>query len=198
VAGLDAELVDERGAGVPVALERFGLAARAVQREHQLRAEPLVQRVVGDETLQLADELGVAAEGEVGVDAGLERREPQLVQARDLGLQRLLGRQVGERRAAPQRERGAQERGGVLDAAGRRGRAGVGDALLEALEVELARGDAQEVAGAARLEDAARGGLEQLAQRDDVHLQRLERTVGRGLAPQRVDQPVAGDNLVGG
>src|SRR5439155_70847 len=64
VAGLDAELVDERSAGVPVALERVGLAARAVQREHQLRAESLVQRVLGDETLQLADELGVAAEVE--------------------------------------------------------------------------------------------------------------------------------------
>ena len=52
-----------------VGLERLGLAAAAVQREHQLAAQVLAQRVLSHQRLELADELGVAAEREVGLDA---------------------------------------------------------------------------------------------------------------------------------
>ena len=72
-AGLDAELVDEHLAGRAVDLKRLGLAAATVQAEHQLAAEPLAERVLLDESLQLADELAVAAEREVGLDALLQR-----------------------------------------------------------------------------------------------------------------------------
>ena len=41
-------------------LERVRLAAGAVEREHQLRAQPLAQRVLGDERPQLADQVGGA------------------------------------------------------------------------------------------------------------------------------------------
>ena len=58
----------------PVDLQRLGLARRAVEREHQLAAQPLAQRVLGDQRLQLADQVRVPAGGEVGVDALLERR----------------------------------------------------------------------------------------------------------------------------
>ena len=60
-ARLDPELVEQGGARRPVRVERLGLAARAVEREHQLGAERLAQRVLGDERLQLPDELGRAA-----------------------------------------------------------------------------------------------------------------------------------------
>ena len=75
-ARLDPELVHQRAAGVLVGLERLGLPAGAIEREHQLRAQPLAQRILGDERLQLADELGVAAGLEVGVDALLEHGQP--------------------------------------------------------------------------------------------------------------------------
>ena len=43
--GLEAELRHERLAGIGVRLEGLGLAAGAVQREHQLRPEPLAERM---------------------------------------------------------------------------------------------------------------------------------------------------------
>ena len=45
-ARLDPELLDEDLAGVAVGLQRVGLAAAAVQREHQLRVQPLAPRVL--------------------------------------------------------------------------------------------------------------------------------------------------------
>ena len=46
-ARLDPELLDEDLAGVAVGLQRVGLAAAAIQREHQLRVQPLAPRVLG-------------------------------------------------------------------------------------------------------------------------------------------------------
>ena len=40
--------------------------------------------MLGDERLELADELGVTAEREIGLDPLLERGEPQLLQPGDL------------------------------------------------------------------------------------------------------------------
>ena len=70
---VDAELLDQGAPRLLVGLERLGLPARPVQREHQLTAQPLAQRVLRDETLELAHELRVAAEREVGLDPLLER-----------------------------------------------------------------------------------------------------------------------------
>jgi hypothetical protein len=67
-ARVDPELLDERSARVPVDLERLRLAARAVEREHELGAEALAERVRGDELLQLSDDFPVPAEGEIGLD----------------------------------------------------------------------------------------------------------------------------------
>ena len=53
--------LDQDRARVAVGLERLGLAARAVQREHPLRVQPLAQRVLGDERVELADHLAVPA-----------------------------------------------------------------------------------------------------------------------------------------
>ena len=61
-----------------------------------------------DERLELGDELGVAPEREVGLDPLLERDGAELLEPRDLGLGERLVEEVGERRAAPERERLAQ------------------------------------------------------------------------------------------
>ena len=125
--GLDAELVDESLPRPRVLGQRLGLAAVAVEREQQLRAEALAQRFVRDEYLQLRDELGVPAERKIGVDARLERHEPQLGEPRavDLGL------------AAPQRKRVAQAVGGGVRLRGARGL----DEVFEPREIDLlARG----------------------------------------------------------
>ena len=136
-------------------LERLGLAPAAVQREHELLAEPLAGRMRCDEGLQLAERGPVAAEREVGGDARLEPFQPELLEPPDLGLREVLERHLGKRRAAPQRERGAQRarRGGRV--AGVELRAALGQPVLEDLRVQLARRDRERVPAAHRSQDGA-------------------------------------------
>ena len=86
LARLQAELLGERQASLLVDLERLRLPVRAVEREHELPTKPLSQRVVGDELLQLADQLTVPAEGEIGFDSLLLGTEAKLVEPCDLSL----------------------------------------------------------------------------------------------------------------
>ncbi len=188
--GLDAELVDERRPGRRVRRERLRLAAGAVQREHLPAAEPLAQRVLGDEGLELAGQPGGAAALEVGVDPGLQGGDALLVEPGDGGAgERRVG-DVGQRRAAPQREGVAQERGGAL---GRR-RPGLAHEVLEPGQVELRALDAQQVARLARDEPPV---AHRTPQPRHVDLDALRDRRRRRLAPDLVDQPVGRDDLVG-
>ncbi len=67
-------------------------------------AEALAQRVLGDEGLELADELGVQAEREAGFDPLFESDEAELLETSDLGLSERLVCEVGERGATPKRQ----------------------------------------------------------------------------------------------
>ena len=100
----DPELLHEQSPRLPVDLERLRLAARAVQREHELPAQPFAQRRLRHESLEVPDDLRVAAEGELRVGEVLLRAEPQLLQPSDVGLAGVVVVQVGQRGAAPQRE----------------------------------------------------------------------------------------------
>src|SRR5215216_8111920 len=84
--------------------------------------------------------------------------------------------------------------------AGLRQDPGFGHGPLEPAQVELPILDPQLVARRAGGEDptSAAGalGLEQVAELRDVHLERLSRRLGRALAPQRLDQAIARDDLV--
>ena len=84
-AGLEPELLDERGAGAAVGVERLGLAAGAVEGEHQVGVQALAVRVLGDQRLQLGDHGAVAAEREVELQPVLERGQAQAVEPRALG-----------------------------------------------------------------------------------------------------------------
>ena len=136
-ARLDPELLDEDLAGVPVGLQRVGLAAAAIQREHQLRVQALAPRVLAGQLLELGDQLGVAPGRQVGLDAQLQRRELQLLQPRDLGRRERRRGELRQRRPAPQRERLAQLAAARSRASGRQRLAAGGDQALEALGVEL-------------------------------------------------------------
>src|SRR5947208_5207396 len=61
--------------------------------------------MLGDQLAELADENFMAAERQVGVNPILDDLETQLLETLDLGPRERLVRHVGERRAAPQRER---------------------------------------------------------------------------------------------
>ena len=87
-AGLEADLVDQPGARGAVGLQRVRLTAVAVEREHELTAQPLAQRMLAHQRLQLTGEARVLAERELRLDAQLDRRQPQLVQADDRALAR--------------------------------------------------------------------------------------------------------------
>ena len=105
-----------------------------------------------DERLQLADQLGVAAEREVGLDALFERRQLQLVQARDLRLcERLVG-EVGQGGAPPEGERPAQLLGGLLRLPLGPSAPCLLEHALEAICVHLAGLDLEEIAVPAGLE----------------------------------------------
>jgi hypothetical protein len=94
----------------PVAIHTQGLhlAARAVQRQHELPAKPLRQRVLRDQSLQLANQHAVPSQLQVGVDALLYRADPKVFQASDFRRRERLLDEVGQRRTAPQGQRGSE------------------------------------------------------------------------------------------
>ena len=136
LARLDAEVLAERAPGLAVRIECLCLAAAAVQREHELAAEPLAVRVLGDQALQLGHERVVYALVELCSDAALDGGEAKVVEP-----SRLRGRKrridSHERRPAPELER----RGRILLLV-----------LKEAGEVELAGLDPQPIPVADRLD----------------------------------------------
>ena len=125
LARLQPELFVEQPPKRLEALERVGLPPRPVQGEHQLAVQPLAVRVLGDERLEVGDELIVPAEREVGLDALLEGDHPQLLQARDLRGGEILVSEIGQRRPAPERESLTELSGGhsAVRLRGRRRRA---------------------------------------------------------------------------
>ena len=152
-ARLEAELVGESSAGVPVDLERLRLPAGAVQREHQLPAQPLAQWVPADELLELLDDRVMPAQGEVGLDPLLERREVQLLEPGDVVLGKRLVGELGERRAAPEGESNPECLGSLVGIVGGECLAALLEQRPEAVEVELSRRDAELVAVPAGQQD---------------------------------------------
>ena len=105
---LDTPILDQTLAAALIDGERLGLAAAAVQGHHQLPAEAFAVGVSGDQPLQLRDESGVPAQLQIGVDALLERRQPELFEGRDLRLREGLVGEIHQRRSPPQPQRRAQ------------------------------------------------------------------------------------------
>ena len=68
-AGLDPDLLDQRPTPLAVACERVGLPPVAVERQHQLTPQLLVERLRRDRPLQVGDQLVVASERERHLDA---------------------------------------------------------------------------------------------------------------------------------
>ena len=188
-------------ANAPVRVERVGLATAAIQGEHQLLDESLARRMAPDERLELADEHGVPAELQIGVDARLVRRQSQLLQAPDLRLRPILVGDVDQRPAAPQRERGGQHLRRLCRVAMAQRAAAVLDARFEQLGIELARLYVEHVSAGQRaqrrrLVDAG-ARRQHLAQARDRHPQALASTVRGQIAPHRLDELLGHHRTVG-
>ena len=128
---------------------------------------------------ELADEVGVPAVAELALEPPFERGEAQLLEPCDLALRERLEGKIGERRAAPQRQRLVV--------------AFLSEQPLEPVQVELVVVDAERVAGRPRLQAII---VEQPTEAGDVAMQRGQRRRRRGLAPQRVDEDILRDDLV--
>ena len=82
--GLDAKLVDEHPAHPVIGGQRVRLVAAPVQGEHQVGVQPLAQRELRDQRLQLRDRLRVPAQVQLRFQAPFHRLQTQLLQARYL------------------------------------------------------------------------------------------------------------------
>jgi len=74
--GVDAELVGQDAAYVLVGGEGVGRPAAAVQAQHQLRVELLLQRVRHDRLAQFRHDLPVPSQVQVGVDPRGQHLQP--------------------------------------------------------------------------------------------------------------------------
>ena len=192
-AGLETQLVTQERASLLVHGEPFRLASRPVERHHQLRAEMLPKRMLGSESFELGNECQLTAEREVRVDSLLDRPKPKLLEALHFEAAERLELQVGERTTLPELLRRSQQSCGRRRTPRTECLTPLRGQLLEALEIELTRLEAQQVTRCPRRESrlvAARGG-KHLAQSGDVITERVVGGVPTLLRKDLGDQPVA-------
>ena len=149
-ARLDAQLPEQRPAGVLVGLQRLGRPAGTCQRLHELGVQVLAQRVLGGQVLQLGYQRGVLPELEVSLDLVFEHLQPELFQPRHELVPQHLAGHVEQWFGAPQPERLGRRagRGRPLGGA-HRGRPDLAQ-CLELEHVEVGPGQLDQVPGLAR------------------------------------------------
>ena len=171
------------------AAQGFRLPARSIQRVDQQRPEPLAQRILTHEQLELRNRRVLEAETQLQFDARLERGHPQALEASDLGPRpRRVGESV-ERRPPPPGQRTPVLANAV--GPGQLRPFGAPQRVLELGRVELAGFDTHHVPRNAGHEPV---GGQDLAQLADVSLQRVDRRRGRTALPEVVNQPVGGNH----
>ena len=187
LARLEPELLGKERSGPPVRGECIGLALAAVQGRDQLTPEALAERFLCDEALELGDERVVAAERELSLGALFDADKAKLVEASGLEREHPAVADVGERRATPQRECGAEavrgEPGGAAASASRPSRRSLSNRRASTLS-------------SATLEDVPRRPRDErvLAERRtqprDIYAQRPFGAWRWGARPELVDQSV--------
>ena len=148
--------------------------------------------MLAHERVELADQLVLAPEREIGVDPNLQPRQTRLLQAGDLGLSERLVGEVSQRRPAPQPQRVAQEAGGGRGISPGQRLTALDGQTLELVGIELTRRQLELIATMPGVDHAI---TQSPAQMKDITLERLGGSRGRSLAPQLVDQPLAGYHL---
>ena len=163
--------------------ERLGGPAAAVQRDDQLVPEALAERGLRDQRLELADQLGVLAAREPGLEQVLAGVGAQLVEAHRFVAGPVELGELLERRPSPAVERGVElcrPLPGIGHGPGGRAQA------LEPLGVDCALGHLEQVARWPS--DDVGLGPEELAQPRQLALQdggRVGRRLGRPTARRR-------------
>ena len=147
---LDAELVDEHASPFAVDPKGLGLTPAPVQREHELRARTLVERLLAHETFELGDDLAVTSEHEGGIDPIHRGIDSEPVETASLFLDERLIADIAERRTRPLGEGDVQvlQRRLVVPPVYRLPTEG--ECVREPVDVELAWRDPQCVAAVLR------------------------------------------------
>ena len=136
-ARVDAQLVAEQLGAPAAGLQGVGLPVGGVERGDEPGPQPLAQRVRGDEVLQVGDGRLGPAQGQQGVAAPLAGAHLQLGQPQPVARGGREVAQLGQRLAAPQRQRLVQQRDAALrGAVGHRAVAGL-DQLAEGQQVQV-------------------------------------------------------------
>jgi len=189
LAGFDAQPLEEQEPHLLVGPDGIGLPTTAVQRQHEERPEPFVERMGADQGLQLGSRLPRPSEIDEGIAAALQRLEVQGLEPCRLAV-RPRALELPQGWAPPQLERlveHCEAASGVGLGAGRRHRP------IEAGGVYRRRVELEHVAPGSGVE-AHIVAVEQLAQLGHVGLHGADRT-GATVAPQLAHQAVGADRL---
>ena len=119
--------------------ERVGLATRAVQSQHLLRAETLPQRMLRDQGVDLRRDQIVQSEGKLGLEPQLQGARLELLQPHAVALRELLVDEVRQRRAPPQLQCLAQHGRGSVGVPLGQEPAPLGNKTLETHRVDCIR-----------------------------------------------------------
>jgi len=197
VPGLGADLLDQPGADPVIGTECFRLPPAAVQREHELAVEPLVQRVLGDQGLEGRDQFAVAAQPQVRLDPPLLGLNVQVLEPWALFAVQRLDRDVGERLPAPERQCLAKQCPRLRP--GRRAdrRPSFPAQPRELQQVHLVLAGLDLVAGKLGDQPGRGPGAEDPAQPHDVCPQRRRRLTRRLAVPDDLGQRVGRHGLPG-
>ena len=187
-ARLGALLVDQAGADVPVEAQRLTRPAGPVQRRHLVRGEGLVQRVLGQQLMELADQVGVPAQLQLALDP-LQDGRPAFLREAVAHPRHPVTADPRERLAAPEPVRLAQQPGGLVGAAGGQ-RVRLPAQAPELVQVDRVRVDVEFVAAvASRQPDVVTNGLPQCgAEPGDVDRQALPGLWRRLCIPDPVNE----------
>ena len=186
---LESQLVGEHAPCLLERLQRIGLPAAAIERQHQLPPQPLPEGVVRERQPERRRELPMLAEREHDLEMLLERVHAQRLEPACLGAERRRPGQPLQRRAAPevQRRRDRVRRG--PDVAVPQHIARLREQLLELQRVH-ARVLHRVAVG--RADD--RSLSERGAKAGDVMVERVPRSGRQLLPPEAVDERVDADH----
>ena len=106
LAGFDAELLDQSVTGGAERGERVGLPAASVEGEHLQLDEVLGERVGEDERVELTQDLALATELEIELDALHGCLEPLLLEPSALGGEDAVEDNTAQRLPAPEPQAG--------------------------------------------------------------------------------------------
>jgi hypothetical protein len=151
--------------------------------------------MLGHQALKLTHEPAVAPQGQVGLDALLQRGQPALLQLGEGTLAAAQQGHIAKGRPPPQPQRLTQKSGSLRCLPSRQGGTALVHQPLKAVQVQRMPTQVEQVAGRLGSEQGAGGPfgptwLQHLAQVGHIHLQHAAGALGRLLAPELVDQPV--------